>query len=308
MLNNKIIFMGAPQISAIYLQSLIDNNHNIIAAYTQPPKKKGRGLKTESTPVHKIALLNKIDIFTPSDFINDQCKNNLKNFNPDLIIVMAYGLKLPQYVLDLPRFGCINIHVSLLPRWRGASPIEHSLLNGDKETGISIFRLTSEMDAGPLIINEKIKIDEHINKDELTEKLNNVGVKLLNLTLPRIFKKEIVYKNQGQQKITYASKISTEMRKLDFNESAETINNKIRAFATKPSAWFFYKNERIKIIEAKFIKGNWESSKIINDQFHIGCKDGKICPGIIQREGKKPLKLEDFLRGFTFEINSKINA
>ena len=308
MSNKKIIFMGTPQISSIYLKSLIKNKCNIVAVYSQPPKKKGRGMKVKKSAVHELALLNNIDIFTPSKFLEDSQKSILEKLKPDLIIVMAYGLRLPKYVLDLPRLGCINIHTSLLPRWRGASPIEHSLLNGDKKTGISIFRLVQEMDAGPIIIDESIEVEREINKEQLIEKLNYLGIRLLKDILPKIFDKKIVYKNQDQNKITYAPKISTDMRKLDFNQTIEVVHNKIRAFAPKPSAWFFYNNERLKVIEADFAQGDYKTSTIVNNLFHIGCKNGKMCPKIIQREGKKPMKLEEFLRGFIFVVNSKVNV
>ena len=308
MSNNKIIFMGTPKIASIYLDSLIKNKYNVIAVYSQPPRKKGRGMKVVESEVNLLASLNNIQTFTPSGFSDDHARQDLKKLNPDLIIVMGYGIKLPKFVLDLPNLGCINIHVSLLPRWRGAAPIEYALLNGDKKTGISIFKLNEEMDAGPIIVCESIKIDKNINKDELTDKLNTLGTKLLNSILPVILSGKILFSNQQKNDATYASKISTNMRRLDFDQTIEIIHNKIRAFAYKPSAWFLYKNERIKIIEADFIKGDWESSKILNDKFHIGCRDGKMCPTIIQREGKKPMKLDEFLRGFIFEINLKINV
>jgi len=308
MSNERIIFMGTPQIASFYLDSLIKDKHNIVAVYSQPPKKKGRGMKIGESSVHQLATSHNIEIFTPLNFNLDSEKKNLERLNPDLIVVMAYGLKLPNYVLNLPKFGCINVHVSLLPRWRGAAPIEHALLNGDKETGISIFKLVEDMDAGPIIINKSIEVSNRINKDQLIEKLNTLGAKLLIFILPSIFNKSITYRNQNKNGITYASKISNDLRKIDFNQTTEIIHNKIRAFALKPSAWFFYKNERIKIIEADFVKGDWKSSVILNNLFHIGCKNGKMLPKIIQREGKKSMELKDFLRGFAFEINSKINV
>ena len=308
MSEKKIIFMGTPEISSIYLNSLINNNYNIIAAFSQPPKKKGRGMKLEKSAVHKLALLNDIKIFTPLNLIEDIEKKELEKLKPDLIIIMAYGLKLPKFILDLPRLGCINIHVSLLPRWRGASPIEHALLNGDTKTGVSIFMLVEEMDAGPIIIQESLQLSNDINKDELILKLNNIGVRLLISILPKVLNDKITIKNQDKDLATYAPKISSDMRKLDFNQPIKIINNLIRAFSYKPSAWFFYKNQRIKIIEAEFVKGNWEASVVINDLFHIGCKDGKMCPKIIQREGKKAMQLEEFLKGFIFEVNTKINV
>ena len=307
-MSNRIIFMGTPQIAAIYLSSLLENKYNIIAAYSQCPKKKGRGMHLEKSAVHKLALLNKIDVFFPSNFSGELEKKKLSNLNPDLIIVMAYGLKLPKFILDLPRLGCINIHISLLPRWRGAAPIEHAILAGDKKTGISIFKLNEEMDAGPIITSETIKINNSINKDQLIKILNIVGIKLLNTILPKILNETIAYKIQKKNEVTYAPKIYPEMRKLDFSQTTEVINNKIRAFAFKPSAWFYFNNERIKVIEADFCQGEWKSSTVINELFHIGCKNGKMCPKVIQREGKKPMKLEDSLRGFVFKVGSKINV
>lgn len=306
--DKKIIFMGTPSISALYLDSLIKNKYNIIAVYSQAPKKKGRGLKLIESEVQSLAKLNNIDTFTPSNFFDIEDKINLEKLKPDLIIIMAYGLKLPKFVLNLPRLGCFNIHVSLLPRWRGAAPIEHALLNGDNKTGVSIFKLVEEMDAGPIIVKKSIKIDETINKDELIKKLNIIGLELLNSILPDIFNHKLHYKAQAQKDVSYAPKITTNLRKIDFTNSIEQIDNKIRAFSSHPSAWFFYKKERIKIIEAEFIKGDWEPSKIINEFFHIGCKNGKMCPKVIQREGKKSMKLQDFLRGFDFKIGSKINV
>ena len=300
--------MGTPEIASIYLQSLIDSKSNIVAVFSQPPRKKGRGMQLQKTPVHKFAILNGINTYTPLNLNCEKVKKNINDLNPDLIIVMGYGLKLNKYILQLPSFGCINIHVSLLPRWRGASPIEHAIMNGDKKTGITIFKLIEEMDAGPIISTDSILIDSNENKEDLTKRLNILGLKLLNSILPNIFNKKINYQIQNQNNITYANKISTENRKLDFNENIETISNKIRAFSPKPSAWLIYKNERIKIIRSKVVKGIWEPATILNENFDIGCRDGKICSEIIQREGKKPMYLNDFLRGFNFNVGDKINV
>lgn len=300
--------MGTPEIASIYLQSLIDSKNNIIAVFSQPPRKKGRGMQLQKTPVHKLAILNGINAFTPTNLNSEKVKKNINDLKPDLIIVMGYGLKLNKFILQLPSFGCINIHVSLLPRWRGASPIEYAIMNGDKKTGITIFKLIEEMDAGPIIATDSILIDCNENKEDLTERLNILGLKLLDSILPNIFNKKINYKIQDKNKITYANKISTKNRKLDFNENIGTISNKIRAFSPKPSAWFIYKNERIKIIKSKVVTGVWKPNVILNENFDIGCRDGKICPEIIQREGKKPMYINDFLRGFNFNIGDKINV
>ena len=228
--------------------------------------------------------------------------------HPDLIIVMGYGLKLPQHILQLPTLGCINIHVSLLPRWRGAAPIEHALLNGDKETGVTIFKLVQKMDAGPILAQDIISINQHMNKKEATEKLNKLGTELLTSVLPTIFNDDAFFIPQDDSKVTYAHKISSNMRQLDFNNEVETVYNKIRAFSPQPSAWFLFNNERIKIIKSSFVEGSFEASIILNAEFHIGCRNGKICPKVLQREGKNPVQIEDFLRGFEFAIGTKIYA
>jgi len=308
MLSKRIIFMGTPEISSVYLQSLIDFNHNVVAVYSQPPRKKGRGMHIQESPVQIIAKTNSIKTLTPTEFVSKISKTDIEELHPDLIIVMGYGLKLPQHILQLPTLGCINIHVSLLPRWRGAAPIEHVLLNGDKETGVTIFKLVQEMDAGPILAKDVISIDQHMNKEELTEKLNKLGTELLASVLPIIFNKEVYLVPQDDSKVTYAHKISSSMRQLNFNNEVETVHNKIRAFSPQPSAWFLINNERIKIIKSSFVEGKFKISIILNTEFHIGCKNGKICPQILQREGKKPMQIEDFLRGFEFIVGTKIHA
>ena len=308
MSKKRIIFMGTSEISEIYLKSLLDSQYNIIAVYSQPPRKKGRGMKVQESSVQKLAQLHNIKVFTPTDFHSETTKKELQDLRPDLIIVMGYGLKITKPILELPDLGCINIHVSLLPRWRGAAPIEHTLLNGDNKTGVTIFKLIEKMDAGPILVKDEVAIEQDTNKGELIQKLNQQGIKLLNFVLPKIFNNENTLVPQDENKVTYAHKISPAMRKLDFKQEVEAVYNTIRAFAPQPSAWFMFDNERIKIVKASFKKGNFQPSTIVNDQFYIGCNNGQICPQIIQREGKKPMELKEFLKGFKFNVGSKIDA
>tara|TARA_B100002051_G_C16606934_1_gene571088 strand:- start:57 stop:980 length:924 start_codon:yes stop_codon:yes gene_type:complete len=307
MSNKKIIFMGSPKIASDYLEALIKNNFEVSAVFSQPPKKKSRGMKIIESEVHQLSNKNKIEVFCPNTFDKNTI-DIVKKLNPDLIIVMAYGKILPKDILDLPPFGCINIHVSLLPRWRGAAPIEHSLMNGDKETGISIIQLIEKLDAGPIINQRKIDIKDDYNKNELSQKLTEAGIKLLVETIPLIFDKKISYSNQNDNDATYAKKISSQNRKINFNKSVDEVLNLIRAHAPKPGAWFTIQNERIKIIKARKSNSNGSPSTIINDSFDIGCNDGSIEPLILQREGKNIISKNDFLRGYNFKINEKINA
>ncbi len=304
--SKKIIFMGTPSISGEYLSSLIKNNFQIMGVFTQPPMKQSRGMKLIKSPVHLIADEKNIKVFYPQNFNNDII-GILKKLKPDLIIVMAYGKILPTSVLELPLYGCINVHVSLLPRWRGAAPIEHALMNGDKETGITIIKLIKELDAGPIIAQEKISIPTNFNKLQLTNKLTAIGIKLLNKTIPNLFANKILPYDQDEKNVTYANKITSDIRKVDFNNSTKDIINHIRAYAPKPGAWFFLNNERIKIIDAKKGSTKGKISTILNKNFEIGCNDGSVEPLILQRQGKNIVTKEEFLRGFKIKIKDTIN-
>ena len=307
MKNKKIIFMGTPDIAAQHLNILIENNLNIVGIFTQPPRKKNRGMRIEKSDVHQIADKNNIEVFYPST-IDDTVIQQVKSLEPDLIIVIAYGIILPSSFLNIPKYGCINIHVSLLPRWRGAAPIEHTLLAGDDKTGISIISVSPKLDAGDILMQESFTLDKDINRDELTLNLTNLGKKTLMKTLPLLFENKLIRKKQDESKVTYANKFLSEDRKINFYNSTDDVFNHIRAHGPKPGSWFTYKGERIKIIKAKKINELGESSTILNKDFMIACKDGAISPEFIQREGKKVVSLDDFLRGFTFSIQDKLNA
>ena len=307
MKNKKIIFMGTPKIAAEYLNSLIKNNIKIDAVFTQSPKKQLRGMKLTKSSVHILANENKIEVHHPENFDNETIIK-LKKMKPDLIIVMAYGKILPKSLLELPKYGCINIHVSILPRWRGAAPIEHALMSGDKETGISIIKLIEKLDAGPIIAQEKLNISSNFNKLQLSNKLTEIGTKLLINTIPFLFLNNIKFREQDESLATYANKITSEIRKINFNNSSDKIINHIRAHAPKPGAWFTLNNERIKLIEAKKGSAKGKTSTILNDKFEIACDDGSIEPLILQREGKNIVTKEEFLRGFQLKDNDLINA
>ncbi len=307
MKDKKIIFMGTPDIAAQHLNILIENNFNIVSVFTQPPRKKNRGMRIEKSNVQQIADKNNIEVFYPTS-IDDKVIEKVKSLEPDLIIVIAYGIILPTTFLKIPRYGCINIHVSLLPRWRGAAPIEHALLAGDEKTGISVISVSPDLDAGDILMQESFALDKDINSYDLTLNLTNLGKKTLMKTLPLLFENKLIRKKQDESKVTYANKIMSEDRKINFHNSSDDVYNHIRAHGPKPGSWFNYKRERIKIIKAKKINEFGESSTILNKDFMIACKDGAILPLLIQREGKKVVSLDDFLRGFTFSIHDKLNV
>jgi methionyl-tRNA formyltransferase len=307
MKDKKIIFMGTPDIAAQHLNVLFKKNLNIVGVFTQPPRKKNRGMRIEKSEVHQIAEKNNIEVFYPTS-IDVTVIEKVKSLEPDLIIVIAYGIILPSKFLNIPKYGCINIHVSLLPRWRGAAPIQHSLLAGDEKTGISVISISPKLDAGDILMQESFAIDKDINSDDLTINLTNLGKKTLMETLPLLFENKLIRKKQDESKVTYANKFISEDRKINFYNSSDDVYNHIRAHGPKPGSWFTYRGERIKIIKAKKINELGKSSTILNKDFMIACKDGAILPLLIQREGKKVVSLDDFLRGFTFSIQDKLNV
>ena len=305
--NKTIVFMGTPIISKEYLKKLIESKIKIRAVITQPPKRHSRGLKLLKSSVHEFADENKIDVYTPQtlDLVS---LNYLNKIKPDLIIVMAYGKILPKAILELPKYGCINVHLSILPRWRGAAPIEHTLMNGDEVTGISIIKMIEKLDAGPIISQKKITVPSHFNKKKLSDLLTIVGSELLVSIIPKIINNQFQLIDQDEDKVTYAHKITSELRKINFNNTSKNIINNIRAHSPYPGSWFELNNERIKIIEAKIGSAKGNVSTILNNKFEIASLDGSIEPVILQREGKKIVTKDEFLRGFKLNINEIINA
>ena len=305
-MNKKIIFMGTPEVASNYLNALIENKYEIISVITQPPRKKNRGMKIEPSSVQKIANQNNIPVYTPQ-ILDNKIFDIIKSYRPDLVIVMAYGLLIPSNFLDIPFYGFINVHLSLLPRWRGASPIEYALQNGDSKSGVSIIKMEEKLDAGPIITQKEIPINQNINKDNLLKLINDEGIKLLINILPKLFLDDVILKKQNEKKVKYAYKIHSEDRKINFKNTSSQIINKIRAFSIKPGAWFLYNSERIKIISAMKKNNEGKPGIILNKYFELGCLNGSILPTLLQREGKNIVKTEDFLRGFKFKVGDTLN-
>ena len=305
--DKKIIFMGTPDIAAQHLQYLLDNSINIVGVFTQPPRKKNRGMNIEESPVHQIAKKNNLETFYPSS-IDGKAIEQINSLDPDIIIVVAYGIILPSQLLDIPKFGCINIHISLLPRWRGAAPIEHAMLAGDVKTGISVIKISPKLDAGDILHQESLNISADMYSDELTVALTNLGKQTMLRVLPKIFENKTLSKKQDLNKVTYAKKFKSVDRKINFNNSTNEVYNHIRAHGPKPGSWFVYRGERIKILRAVKKKDKGRQSTILNNKFMLACSDGSILPTFIQREGKKAVEVNEFIQGFAFTVNDKINV
>ena len=254
----KIIFMGTPEFAVPALKALIKEKLNIIHVYTQPPKKSNRGLKIEKTPVHLEAEKNNLKVHHPGSLKNEEELNFFKEINPDLVIVVAYGQIIPENFLNLSKKGFINIHASLLPHWRGAAPIQRAIMNGDKFTGISIMKIEKGLDSGPVMLSEKIEINNQLNYGLLSDQLSILGSKLIIKAIDLIDKNKAKFEEQDHKKATHAKKITHEDEEINWNNNADKIVQQINALNPTPGACFKFKNERIKI---------WRKAKILHWNF-----------------------------------------
>ena len=297
--------MGTPEFALPGLETIY-KNFNLIGCFTQPSRPSGRGQKISHSPVKNFCIKNKIPIFTPENFKRENEINQLKKINCDVLVVAAYGIILPKDILIIPKFGALNIHASLLPRWRGAAPIQRAILAGDKKTGITIMQMNEKLDAGGIILQKEIEIKEKNTAQEIHDKLVQVGGKLINNVLKQLEKDgQIKSTPQDETKATYAKKITADEAKINWDRSGKEILRQIKALG----GWFLLKNERIKIFDAEISSTKTESPGLIIDKnFSISCgKSGAINPKVLQKSGGNKMNIETFLRGFKFEINQKVN-
>jgi len=310
-MNNKkslrIIFMGTPDFAVPALSAIYNSKHNLIATYCQPPKPAGRGHKVKKTPVHIASEEFKIEVKTPKSLKNIEAQNELKKLNPDIIIVAAYGLILPQEILDVPKFGCVNIHGSLLPRWRGAAPIHRALLANDKKTGITIMQMDAGLDTGDIIAKEEIEITNKTTAQSLHDEMAMLGAKMIIPSIENLIYGKIKPTPQPNEGVTYAKKLTRYEGEIKWSESAINLELKVRALNPWPSTFFIFNDEKIKIHKATIIKDkSGIEGTLLNDDFTVACKKDSIRLDIIQRSGKKPTDGSSALRGMRIEIGTKI--
>jgi methionyl-tRNA formyltransferase len=307
----KIIFMGTPDFSLPTLKKLSeDQDFEILAVYTKEPKIAKRGQKIQKSVIHDFALSKNLAVLHPKNFKDQKTQQEFINFKADIAVVVAYGLILPSEILTAAKYGCVNIHPSMLPKWRGAAPIQRSIMAGDTETSIAIMKMDEGLDSGDVIDQMLIKIEESDNYKILSDKLSVLGAEFLLKTLKKIQKNDFTLSKQDHSKATYANKIEKSECLIDWQQNCRNIINKIRALSGFLDAYFFYKNEKIKILSAEIIdenNQNFQVGTIIDDKFSIQCLTGIIRPIIIQKEGKKPILLKDFLLGNKPSIGDRVD-
>ena len=305
----KIIFMGTPLFAVPILKSLYQNGYPISVVYTQPPQKSHRGQKINKSPIQGISETLNIDFRCPENLKdNDEEYKFIKNLNADLAIVVAYGKLIPKNFLNLTKKGFINIHGSILPSWRGAAPIQRSIMNLDKETGISIMKLVETLDSGPVSNIHKIKLDQNNNAEEISEKLSFLAAKKILDEIDDILDDKAKFIDQDHSKASYAKKIEKIEGEINWNDEAEKIIGKINGLFPIPGAFFNFKGERYKILKAEIGNGIGETGEVLSDKLEIACTNNQSIKILeIQRQGKKPQKIGEFMLGSSIRKGSLLS-
>ncbi len=316
----KIVFMGTPDFASVILESLLESRHEIVAVYSQPDKARGRSGKLVPTPVKALAVQKNLPVFTPERLKEEESVTQLKEFAPDVIVVAAYGQILSKEILEIPTYGCMNVHASLLPRWRGAAPIQWSILSGDLQTGICIMQMNEGLDTGDVLMKEVVDIREDDTSDSLFDRLASGSGPLLLKALEAAEKGELHPEPQKEEEATYAKMLRKDMGKMDFTRKASELDCFVRGMNSWPGAFSYYGKKICKFWEAWVWNGNtsrepgdvitWETPGISEEirgvlkekkSFGIQTGDGILIPKVLQLEGKKRMPTSDFMRGNAIE-------
>ena len=300
--------MGTPMFAVPILKSLYQNGYPISNVYTQPPQKSQRGQRINKSPIQGIAETLNLDFKTPKSLKdNNEEYESFKKIEADLVVVVAYGQIIPKEFLNLSKKGFINIHASILPRWRGAAPIQRSIMNLDKETGVSIMKIAEKLDTGPVCNTYKINLENNLNAKDIGEKLSLLAAEKILDNIDDILDDEATFIEQDHSKATYASKIKKSEGEIDWTESAKNIIGKINGLYPTPGAFFIYNGERYKILKAEIGNGIGNPGEVISDYLEIVCgKNQSIKITEIQRQGKKPQNIGEFMLGSQIKKGSKI--
>ena len=301
--------MGTPFFAVPILKSLYQNGYSVSVVYTQPPQKSQRGQKINKSPIQGISETLKIDYRIPISLKNNKEEYNyLKDLNADIAIVVAYGQIIPKEYLSLVKRGFINLHASLLPKWRGAAPIQRSIMNLEKETGVSIMRIAEKLDTGPICNSYKINIMTDDNSATIAEKLSTLAAEKILDNIDEILEDKIEFKEQNHNEATYAAKIEKTEGQIDWSKAAENIIGKINGLYPNPGAFFIYNGERYKILKASLAHGNGEIGEVLDNYLEISCGNKKSIKILeIQRQGKRPQNINEFMLGSQIKKGSKLN-
>jgi len=293
----NIVFMGTPEFSVPTLHALIKNKFNVFKAYTQPPKKSKRGQKVNPSPIEEFCKKNKISFSNPPNLNSEEELKIFKKLSPDIVVVVAYGQIIPKSFFNIVKFGFINIHASLLPKWRGAAPIQRAIMNGDKKIGVSIMKIKEKLDSGPVLVSKELELDQNVTHGEMEKKLSLMGADLLIESLIIIETGASKFIDQMHSEATYAKKIDKAEAKINWNLGANKVLSHIHGLSPSPGAWFEFENERFKVLRAKISTLNGKSSSVLDENLTIACKSNSIQILELQRQGKNKQITKEFLLG-----------
>lgn len=309
----RVVFMGTPEFSVPTFMEIVGQGHDVVACYSQPPRPAGRGMDLKKSPVHEAAESFGIPVFTPKSLKDTAEQTRFVDFEADVAVVVAYGLLLPGPVLDAPQFGCLNLHASMLPRWRGAAPINRAIMAGDKETAVQVMRMEEGLDTGPVCMSETVAIDKNMTAGELHDRLSGLGSDLMVRALAALSRGALGEQSQAEEGVTYAAKLSKLETRIDWSKSAEEVHNHIRGLSPFPGAWcemhLGSKPERVKVLRSSVADTGGKPGTVlsITDVPAVACGAGAVRLEQIQRAGKKPMSGEEFLRGVSLSDGTQLD-
>ncbi len=297
----RIVFMGTPDFAVPALRAIVEAGHEVAAVYSQPPRPAGRGLALRKSPVHEAAEQAGLTVLTPERLRSAEEQERFRALHADAAVVVAYGLILPRPILDGTRRGAFNIHASLLPRWRGAAPIQRAIMAGDSETGVSIMRLDAGLDTGPVCLTSRVAITRDMTAGELHDELASLGARLIVEALAKLEQGDLACAEQPSEGVSYAEKIRLDETRIDWSRSAPFVHNLIRGLSPYPGAWFEItltgKQERVRALRSTLAEISGGAGTVLDDHLTIACGEGAVRLTQVQRAGKRPMSADEFLRG-----------
>jgi len=299
--------MGTPDFSVPILNNLIKGGHQVVAVYSQPPRPAGRGQQLRASPVAEAAEQAGIPVHTPKSLKSAEEQAIFAAHKADAAVVAAYGLILPKAILDAPRLGCINVHASILPRWRGAAPIQRAIEAGDQRSGVTIMQMDEGLDTGAMLLSEWVEIGPETTGGQLHDQLSAVGARLILDAMAKLEKGKLEPMPQPEAGVTYAAKLQKEEGRIDWRLPAAKLDLKLRALTPWPGMWFELKGERFKLVSATPVRGRGEPGMLLDGDLTVACGEGALRLDIVQRAGKAPLAADDFLRGFPLVAGTKFD-
>lgn len=308
----RVVFMGTPDFSVPTLMEIVGQGHDVVACYSQPPRPAGRGMDLKKSPVHEAAESFGIPVFTPGSLKGADEQAQFSALEADVAVVVAYGLLLPKPILEAPEYGCLNLHASILPRWRGAAPINRAVMAGDTETAVQVMRMEEGLDTGPVCMSETVTIGPNMTAGELHDQLSGLGGDLMVRALAALSRGALGEQAQSADGVTYAAKLSKQETRIDWAGSASDVHNHIRGLSPFPGAWCEMslggKTERVKILRSSLAEGSGEPGVVLSadGSLVVACGAGAVRLDQVQRAGKKPMGGADFLRGASMEAGSRI--